>query len=242
MTPEVLRILVVDDERLARGKIARHLREFPRPFAVTEAKNGLEALAMIQERAPDIVFLDVEMPGLSGFDLLRQLVEVPFQVIFQTAFDEFAVRAFEENACDYLLKPFTADRLHKALARALARTAPPGGAVAAASAAFLDRITVRQGRELLVLPVDEIHCFVSRDHYTCVHTDAGEFLIELSLNHLETHLDPAAFERLHRNAPVRAAAIKALSAGPASRATLVNGMQVDVSRAHRQIAKKIVKR
>lgn len=222
--------MVVDDERLAREKIVRQLKDFPQPFAIAEAKNGLEALAMIQEKAPDIVFLDVEMPGLSGFDLLRQLPEVTFQMIFETAYDEFTVRAFEENACDYLLKPFTAERLHKALARALARTTPSGAARASTSAAFLDRITVRKSGELLVLGDTEIHCFVSRDHYTCIDTDDGEYLIDLSLNHLETHLNPAVFQRIHRNALVRIDAVKAIVPGPRKRAWLVNGLELEVSR------------
>jgi two-component system LytT family response regulator len=227
------KILIVDDERLAREKIVRYLREDERrSYDIVEARNGLEAVERIREERPQLVFLDVEMPGLSGLEVLRQVGQVDFQVVFATAYDEFAVPAFEENACDYLLKPFTRERFAKALERALARVKKPE---------FLDKIGVRRGKELLALPVAAVHCFLSKDHYTCVYTDEGEDLIELSLNHLEARLDPAAFARVHRNALVRAGAVRAVSAGEEVRVTLVNGMQIEVSRAHRREAKGLVR-
>lgn len=237
------KVLIVDDERLAREKIRRYLAEAEAlgPFVVQEAKNGIEALEAIADFKPEVVFLDVEMPGLSGFDVLRQLPTVDFQVIFETAYDEFALRAFEENACDYLLKPFTSERLHKALARALSRAAPRNAHVNAAKVGggYLDCITVRQGRHLIVLPVSDIECFSSQDHYTCVFAADGrggltEYLIELSLAHLEAHLDPALFQRAHRSALVRVGAIRSIATGPNMTVHLSGGMELAVSRAHRQ--------
>ena len=245
---EPKRILVVDDEALARRRILRHLREAGPPLIVEEAESGLRAVELIHAFRPDVVFLDVEMPGLSGFEVLRQFERRPFQVVFETAYDEFAVRAFEEQACDYLLKPFTADRLLKALARALDRAADEArlGALEAQLAArdgYLRRLTVKQGGRWRVVGEEEVACFVSRDHYTCVHFgDGREAIIDLSLASLSGRLDPRVFQRLHRHSLVRLSAVVSLSVSRQGEmwAELANGLRLPVSRSRRRSVKRMV--
>ena len=117
----MIQILIVDDEELARHKIKRFLAESQIQATITEAANGLQALQILSTSSIDLVFLDIDMPGLTGLEVLQNLEQRPFKVIFQTASDAFAIRAFEENACDYLLKPFDRERFQSALQKALAR-------------------------------------------------------------------------------------------------------------------------
>lgn len=251
---EPKRILIVDDEPLARQRVARYVRQFGREFLIEEAGSGLRAVEMIRDVLPDVIFLDIEMPGLNGFEVLQQFEARPFHVIFQTAHDEFAIRAFEEHACDYLLKPFTAVRLHQALQRALdratdeeklraleARLAERDG-----GETFLQRLTVKQGARLRIVEVRNIACFISRDHYTCVYfDDAGaqvEAICDLSLTRLSERLDPGEFAQLHRNNIVRVSAIIARSRSRQGEVCveLSNGMKLPVSRGNQRRVKEIV--
>jgi len=260
---EPKRILIVDDEALARQRVARYLRqlrpdpgtEFAPEFVIEEAESGIDAVAMIQGFRPDIIFLDVEMPGLNGFEVLQQFDERPFKVIFQTAYDQFAIQAFEESACDYLLKPFTAERLGKALSRALDRSADEERLraletqLAARDGArkYMRRLTVKQGARLRVIETREVICFVSRDHYTLVYfgegTKSHEAICDLSIAGLSERLDPAEFQRLHRNGVARKSAIVALSRSGAGELTaeLSNGMKLAVSRSHRKILRETLR-
>jgi two-component system, LytTR family, response regulator len=243
------RILIVDDEELARQRLARYLRQTTGEFVLAEAESGIDAVEKILAFKPDIVFLDVEMPGLSGFEALQQLPERPFQIVFQTAFDEFAVRAFEEQACDYLLKPFTIERFHQALTNALTRVASEERLKALEARiserdGFLRRLVVKQGGRWRVVEEPEIVCFVSRDHYTCVTFDGlREGITELSLSNLQARLDPLAFKQLHRNNIVRVDAVVALSLTRNGRMEieLKNGMRLPVSRKHHQAARELFK-
>ncbi|MFN7929771.1 MAG: LytTR family DNA-binding domain-containing protein [Blastocatellia bacterium] len=246
---EPKRLLIVDDEALARQRVRRYVEQFAEPFLIAEAASGLEAVAQIHALQPHIVFLDIEMPGLTGLEVLQQFEQRAFLVIFQTAFDEFAVRAFEENACDYLLKPFNAARLHKALAQALARVADEERfrtleAQLAARTGFLQRLTVKQGSRMRLVETHDIHCFVSQDHYTCVYFGAQqEGIVDLSLARLHERLDPHSFRQLHRNNLVRVGAIVALSITRQGEMLieLTNGMKLPVSRVHRQEARLLLR-
>ncbi|HEY7544384.1 MAG TPA: response regulator, partial [Blastocatellia bacterium] len=199
------RVLIVDDEPLARQRIARYLARRDLQFVIEEAESGVRAVELISEFHPDIVFLDVEMPGLSGLEVLQQFEERPFQIVFETAYDEFAILAFEEHACDYLLKPFTEERFNHALDRALKRSADESRLRALEAKlverdGHLTRIIVKHGGRTRIVEERDITCFVSRDHYTCVYFDRGrEGLTELSINLLAERLDPRSFIHLHRN-------------------------------------------
>lgn len=236
---------MVDDEPLARQRVVRYLRQSGQDFLIEEAESGIQAVELIALFNPDIVFLDVEMPGLNGLEVLRQFETRPFQVIFQTAYDQFAIRAFEEHACDYLLKPFTAERLHQSLTRALNRAADEIRLKAleaqmASRDGYLQRLTIRQGKKLRIVSVEDIHCFISLDHYTCVYfADGLEGICDLSLARLIERLDPHGFRQLHRNSIVRVLSVTALSRSGRGEmwVELLNGMKIQISRNRQQIAK-----
>jgi two-component system, LytTR family, response regulator len=241
---EPKRILIVDDEPLARQRVARYLAGSGRLLVVEEADSGLRAVETIRSFAPDVVFLDVEMPGLSGFEVLQQFDERPFHVVFETAFDEFAVRAFEEHACDYLLKPFTAERLLRALDRALDRVGDEQRLRAleadlARRTGYLRRLTVTQGTRLRLVDVGEVTSIVSRDHYTYVSFGGREGISDLSLRHLTERLDPSLFSRLHRNAIVRISAVTGLVmlGGGRMCVELDDGTRLPVARSRRRAAR-----
>lgn len=253
---EPKRILIVDDEPLARQRVARYVRQFSDGFLIEEAESGIRAVELIGAFHPDVVFLDVEMPGLNGLEVLQQFEERPFHVIFQTAYDQFAIRAFEEHACDYLLKPFTAERLHQALARALDRAADEDRLRALErqfagrgdGTGWLRKLTVKQGNRLRIVADHEVFCFVSRDHYTCVYFGDGpagtcEGICDLSLTRLAERLAPGEFRQFHRNNIVRISAIAALSRSKHGEISveLSNGMKLPVSRNNQREAKELVK-
>jgi len=247
---EPKRILIVDDESLARGRLLRYVRQFSRDLLIEEAESGVEAVEQINSFHPDIILLDVEMPGLNGLEVLQQFEERPFQIIFQTAYDQFAIRAFEEHACDYLLKPFTAERLYQALSRAINRAASEQRLRAlesdlTARDGYLKKLAVKQGARLRIVAVEDIHCFVSRDHYTCVYFEENpEGICDLSLSRLMERLDPQEFRQLHRNSIVRVRSISALSRSGQGElfVELGNGMKIQVSRNNHRAAKDLVKK
>jgi two-component system LytT family response regulator len=248
---EAKRILIVDDEELARRRVARYLHDSGGVFEIAEANSGLEAVALIESFKPEIVFLDIEMPGLDGFEVLAQFSQRPFHVIFQTGYDEFAIRAFEEHACDYLLKPFSPARLAQALRRALGRL-DDEERLRALEAQFssqrghLRRLTIKQGRGWRIVGEEEVVCFVSRDHYTCAHFIAGgnhyEGIVDLSLTELRARLDPQVFRQFHRRHLVRIAAIKSLLTGRDGewRLEMSNGMRLEVARRSQREAKEVL--
>lgn len=219
--PVELRVLIVDDERLAREKLWRFLTEADAVRVVGEAANGKEAVTRIRKERPDVIFLDVQMPGMDGFGVIEELATdaVP-AVVFVTAHDEYAIRAFEVEAIDYLLKPFDRLRLHESLDRVrrqlgqepalfmekLRRLLGTGSARVAWPA--LQRIAVRSGGRIQSLRVDEVHWFEAADNYLRVHTTGAAHLIRETLTALEKSLDPNVFIRIHRSAIVRIESIR----------------------------------
>ncbi|MBX7218666.1 MAG: LytTR family DNA-binding domain-containing protein [Blastocatellia bacterium] len=236
------RILVVDDEIPALQKITRYLRQSGREHLLETAENSLDAVAKIISFQPDLVFLDIAMPGLSGLDVLRQFETRPFLVVFQTAFDEYALQAFEEHACDYLLKPFTQERFTKALEHACQRLTETDHLRAleqklALREGPLRRIAAKQGQRIRLLDEAEILYFVSQDHCTCVYFgEAVEGICELSLNTLVERLDPAQFRQFHRKHLVRLDAIRIVGTNREGEMWLEmrDGVRLPVSRKHRR--------
>lgn len=235
-----MKVLIVDDEELARLRIKSYLARTHPTFAVQEAEDGVDALVKIGAWEPDLVLLDIEMPGLGGFDMLRQLPDPPFQVVFQTAYDQFAVKAFDANACDYLLKPFTDERLEKALAKAVARVrksepatiAPLAGLDRAllADGRYLERFVVAVGSRSKVIEASEVHYFLSESHVTRIMLDKIDFAYDHSLTYLEEHLDPERFLRVHRNVIVALGAVASVQRGDRAAVTLKSGQELAVSR------------
>jgi two-component system LytT family response regulator len=223
-----VRALIVDDERLARRELRRLLEAHPELEVVGEAANVSEAKALLDEEEPDLLFLDIEMPGGSGFELLAQLERLP-QVIFTTAFDAHALKAFEVNALDYLLKPIDPRRLAAALARTHPSPSPAGDR-------FLDRVFVRDGERCWFIALSTVPLLESEGNYTRLHVAGRQPMLNRSLNYLEERLDPELFFRASRQHLVNLSAIDGLEAGPDGRLVvrLSSGQEVEMSRRQSQ--------
>ena len=200
-----LRVIVVDDEPLARAVVREYLGAHPGVEVVAECANGFEAVKAVSELAPDLMFLDVQMPKLSGFEVLELIGrEVP--VIFTTAYDQYALRAFEVHAVDYLLKPFSEERFAEALSRARARLrAPEQDAVEALVSDArgrqgpLERVLIRDGSQVHVLPVDRIDYVEAQDDYVSFKCEGRQYLKDQTMASIEAAMDPARFVRIHRS-------------------------------------------
>lgn len=203
MSGPILRVVIVDDEEPARMAVRQDLEAAGGVEIVGECANGFEAIKAATDLKPDLLILDVQMPKLDGFEVLEVLGrDVP--VIFITAYDEFALKAFEVHAVDYLLKPCSVERLREALARARARTAVTVTPTALRHAARkpgtpLDRVIIRDGADVHVVPVGKIDYVEAQDDYLSVQTAGRALLKEQTLSELETQLDPRRFVRIHRS-------------------------------------------
>jgi two-component system, LytTR family, response regulator len=202
-----LRTLVADDEKLARDRLAGFLTDLGGVELIGEASNGVDAVQMIQERHPDLVFLDVQMPGMDGFEVLRALPGPAPQVVFATAYDEYAIRAFEVQAVDYLLKPFARTRVEEAVGRVRSRL-DRGAAGLDIDAvlrrleegrkAYVTQISVHSGRRILLLPVEDVRWFGVEHRLVYAHTGERAFMTNYTLRELEERLDPELFFRVHK--------------------------------------------
>ncbi len=212
-----VRAVIVDDEPLARTRLRRLLAGHPAIAIAGEAGDGEAACRLIEEVSPDLVFLDVQMPGLSGFDVLARLRTRP-RIIFITAHDEFAVRAFEEQAIDYLLKPVEPARLERALARVTGAGAIEDGRLARLieavdrRSAGPRRIAVRRGPKVILVELASILFCRAEDKYTVLYTAEGEHILDRTIEDLEQTLDPSTFLRIHRSVLVNLACVRDLTA------------------------------
>jgi two-component system LytT family response regulator len=213
-------VLIVDDEPLAREGLRMLLMGDPQIAAISEAKNGREAVTAIRESRPDLVFLDVQMPEMDGFHVIQEVgPERMPAVVFVTAHDQYAIRAFEINALDYLLKPVTAERFHQSLERAKARLS--GGEemgrrmvslleAMANPSLYAKRLAVRSGTRTLFVPVEDIEWIQAAENYVELHLGAGCHLLQTTMNTIEASLDPEMFLRIHRSLIVNVGRIKEL--------------------------------
>jgi two-component system, LytTR family, response regulator len=230
--------VIVDDEELARGLIREMLRKHPDIEVVAECANGFEAVKAVAERQPGLLFLDVQMPKLDGFEVL-ELIGGDVPVIFVTAYDTYAMRAFDVHAVDYLLKPFSEDRFEAALERARQRIGqkmPEPVALAAAArppAQFLERIVIKDGTRVHIVPVVKLDYAEAQDDYVCVHSAGKSYLKQQTISSLEAGLDPSRFIRIHRSYIVNLErVVKMEPYTKESRvAVLADGTQLPVSRA-----------
>jgi two-component system LytT family response regulator len=232
----MIRVLLVDDEAPARALLREMLSAEPDVEIVGEAATGLEAVKAAAELEPEVVFLDIEMPKLDGFEVL-ELLDPGIAVVFVTAYDSHALRAFEVHAVDYVLKPYRAARIHEALARARRRVgARPDPAILARDARppgqYAGRIVVKAGGHIQIIPVDRLDYAQAQDDYVALYTAGRELLKTQTLGALEASLDPSLFVRVHRSFLVRLDRIRALE--PAGKndhvALLADGTRVPVSR------------
>jgi two-component system LytT family response regulator len=227
----MMRVLIVDDERLARAELRRLLAAHPQVEIVGEAANAEEAVQQLAALQPDLLLLDVQMPGASGFDLLQALDMAP-DVIFTTAFDQYALRAFEVNALDYLQKPIQAQRLANALSRAALRLGAPSQLPALPVAPRPQQLFIKDGERCWFVTLERIRLFESEGNYTRVHFDGEQPLMLRSLNQLEQRLDPLRFFRASRRQIVNLDYVAQLAPadGGGLSITLQDGQCVDVSR------------
>lgn len=236
MPSQTLRAVIVDDEELARSYLRELLRAHAEIEVAAECANGFEAVKAVAETAPDLLFLDVQMPKLDGFEVL-ELIDPGPAVIFTTAYDQYAMRAFDAHAVDYLLKPFSADRFEKALERARARLGerqlPTAVATERPAADRPQRIVVKDGSKVHVIPLDKLDYVEAQDDYVALHSGGKSHLKQQPIASLEAALDPAKFVRIHRSAIVNLERVARIEPyGKESRIAILNdGTRLPVSRS-----------
>ena len=200
------KVVVIDDEPLARSVVLEYLQKHPDLELMQECGDGFEGVKAIQQHQPDLVFLDIQMPKITGFEML-ELIEQPPAVIFTTAYDEYAIRAFESHAIDYLLKPFSQERFDKAIAKWIEQRSEnineknTSGLLESASLSpsQSQRIVVKNGSKIKIIPVHDVLYLEAADDYVKIHTTEGYFLKNKTMNHFEKVLDPNQFARSHRS-------------------------------------------
>jgi len=201
-----IRTLIIDDESLARELLHHYLMKDGRVEIVGECSNGFEGVLTIQELKPDLVFLDIQMPKITGFEMLELLTDPPV-IIFSTAYDQYAIRAFEANAIDYLLKPYPYERVIVALDKALDKLkSKNNGSVINKligthdeESGILNRVVVKSGRKIQVIPVDSIYYLESQDDFVMIYCSEGHFMKQKTMKFFEEHLDKQQFVRIHRS-------------------------------------------
>jgi len=201
----MIRILIIDDELLARSIVKEYLAAYQQVEIVQECNDGFEGVKAIVQYRPDLIFLDIQMPKINGFEML-ELVESPPDVIFTTAFDEYAIKAFEAHAVDYLLKPFSRERFDRALQKWMERRQGgqiqmyiPAEAIAGQMQLNTNRVVVKNGGKIRIIPFAEINYLEAADDYVKIHCDDGVYLKNKTMSYFEQVLDAAYFTRSHRS-------------------------------------------
>lgn len=240
--------LIVDDEELARKLLLEMLAGHPEIEIVAECGNGMEAVKAVAEHKPELLFLDVQMPKLTGFDVLELVDPAGLAVIFVTAFDQYAMKAFDVHAVDYLLKPYSKERFEAALERAKsqkAEKAPDPAALAATArpaGQFLERIVVKDGTKVTLVPTANLDYVEALDDYVSLATEGKKLLKQQTISSLEAALDPAVFVRIHRSFVVNFERVSRIEPyGKESKvAVLRNGVKLPVSRAGYERLRKVM--
>jgi two-component system LytT family response regulator len=239
-----IRAMIVDDEPLARERIRDLLATDPEVAVEIECADGVEAVDAIREHAPDLLFLDVQMPERDGFDVVAEVgVDAVPAIVFVTAYDRYAVRAFEVHAVDYLLKPFDEERFREAVTRAKRRArrgrdevdARIRAAIAELRPCYVDRITVRSGERLLLVRAEEIDWIEAEGNYVKLHAGAETHMVRETIGGLEARLDPARFARTHRSTIVNLDRVREIEPTFHGdyRVVLRNGTKLPLSRTYR---------
>lgn len=231
----MIKALIADDETLARCLIREYLRSHPNICIVGEASNGMEAMEQIEADHPDLIFLDIQMPKLSGFEVLEASGRRS-GIIFTTAYEQHALKAFELHAVDYLLKPFSQARFDEAVAHARKMLGQESSALddlVAHPVQRLERILIRDRGQVHIVPVASIDYVEAQDDYIRIHTEGKSFMKTQRLSDLEAQLDPGQFVRVHRSFLVNAGKLQSIerNAKNSHVALLRNGMQIPISRA-----------
>jgi two-component system, LytTR family, response regulator len=232
----MIRAIIIDDEPLARAIVKEYLRDFSQISIVQECGDGFEGIKAIQQHKPELVFLDVQMPKINGFEML-ELIEDPPAVIFTTAFDEYAIQAFERHAVDYLLKPFSAARFRNAMERFLSQSNTgsvlPSLLNETTRSVQQERVVVKTAGKIKIIPLSEIKYFEAADDYVKIITDEGSFLKNKTLSYFETSLPSSQFVRTHRSYLVQVTEITRIEPYEKENhlAILRSGARIPVSRS-----------
>ena len=246
----MLRALIVDDEKLARDRLQGFLRALDGVQVVGEASDGVQAAHLIDEKKPDLVFLDVQMPGMDGFGVLKAIKHRP-QVVFATAYDEYAIKAFEVQAADYLLKPISRPRLAEAVRRVRERVdnqAPTPDlngllrALEARDKRYAAQVPAHKGKQILVLPVDDVYWFEVEYRLVYAYTATDRYMTSFTLKELEERFDPEVFFRAHKSRLVNLNHVRAIVPWFGGRFKLVMrnaaSSEVELSRAQARLLRR----
>ncbi len=231
----MIKAIIIDDEPLARSIIKEYLQFYPDISIEEECNNGFEGLKAIQQHQPDLIFLDIQMPKINGFEML-ELVDDPPMVIFTTAFEEYAIKAFETHAADYLLKPFSRERFDKAIQKMLLQQNNQSQAVAATalqSPTVSNRIVVKDNGKIKIIPLQQLQYLEAADDYVKIHTSDGHFLKKKTMQFFEDSLPQQEFIRIHRSYIVNAQLITKITPyeKDSQLAILTTGVQLPVSKS-----------
>lgn len=241
-----IKIIIVEDEKPARDLIRAYLGGYPGVEIIGEFENGFDGLKAINEMKPDAIFLDVQMPKLNGFEMLEVLEHTP-DVIFTTAYDKYAISAFEQNAVDYLLKPFSKERLIESLRKLEFRVAnrPAGNDIDkirlhfAESDEKIHRVVIKKSGKIIVISTDDIHYLEAQDDYVMIYTEEGRYLKQQTMKYFENHLDQDQFVRVHRSYIANISYIERIEPYEKTNYILIlkDGKKVPVSRSGMQVLK-----
>lgn len=245
-----IKVIIIDDEKLAREIVKTYLRSYDNVEVAAECSNGFEALKQINDLKPDMIFLDIQMPKITGFEML-EVLENPPVIIFTTAFDQYALKAFEVNATDYLLKPFSRERFDEAVQKAfklLANKNDYDKKISELSKTlekkeeFLDRVIVKNGQKISIIPIDDIKYIEAQDDYTMLYTDKGNFLKQKTMKYFEENLNQNDFIRIHRSYFAKVTLIKQIELfeKESYRVILHDGTKLPVSKSGYQKLKEIL--
>lgn len=241
------RLLIVDDEPLARDRIREMVKDDPEVQVIAEARNGLEAFEAVAKYDPDIVFLDIQMPDMDGFEVLKNLNAEPLPlIIFVTAYDQYALRAFDVHALDYLMKPFDRERFARALRHAKEQMKRPTderreGRIMALleeikGARYLDRFAIKTGEKVLFVRSEDVDSIEAEGNYVRLNVAGTSHMLRETINSVESQIDPRTFVRIHRSTIVNINEVKELQAWGKGeyRVVLVNGTSYTLSRGYRE--------
>ncbi|MBW1298657.1 LytR/AlgR family response regulator transcription factor [Aquimarina litoralis] len=228
------KVIIVDDEKSGRTLIKEYLEPYKDLVLLGEANNGVDAIKMINEFKPDLVFMDIQMPGMTGFDVLEHLEELP-QIVFSTAYDQYALKAFEVHAVDYLLKPYTKERFDAAITRIseVKKIIPLAEEHIAQKNEYPERIIVQKGAKYVTLAIEDIYHIEAYGDYSKLHTETDTFISNHGISVLEEKLDTKQFLRVHRSTIVQLSKIQEVSKyGKSYQLVLFNNEKVNVSRGY----------
>jgi len=244
------RVIIIDDEPLARQLIRKYLEEFSEVEVIAECENGFDGIKAIQEKKPDFIFLDIQMPKLTGFEML-ELLDHPPTIIFTTAYDQYAIKAFEMNAVDYLLKPFSAERFSSAVKKTFEKLAIENRDEISYNELLstkyagekLDKIMIKDGTTIHIVPIEDVEYLEAQDDYVYVLTGKAKYLKQKTMKYFEEHLDQTNFIRIHRSFIAATGSIKQIDLleKETYQVTLNSGKKLPVSKTGYQKLKELFK-